>query len=99
MRLQKRAQEWEGLQERIVISRDHDEGKTHAAQAGEFDAAALEVGNRLSVPCSPAHEVAGVENDDGGGFDSISHARSASARDEDDDDDGNYEGVVFEDVL
>jgi hypothetical protein len=99
MWLQKRVQEWEGLQQRIVISRDQDEGQTHVAQDSALCLAAFEGGNRLRVPCSSAHEIAGVDDDDGGGFNSISHAGGASARDEDDDDDGNYDGVVFEDVL
>jgi hypothetical protein len=99
MQLQKRAQEWEGLQERIVISRDDDEGQTHVAQDAAVLPAAFEGANRLRVPCSSAHDIAGVDDDDGGGFNSISHAGGASARDEDDDDDANYDGVVFENVL
>ncbi len=100
MRLQKRAQEWDVLKERVVIIHESDDGPMQDAGAihsgAESAAIALETGNRLQMPLPVANEqssnvnvevVNNRENDIG----EISV--------EDDDDEDSYDGVVFEDVL
>jgi hypothetical protein len=101
IQLQKRAQDWDAMKERIVISCHIDEEPLHDAEAVRRGAASVamefETGNRLSAPCSAANRRHGI--DANADVEARNNDDSNVSGTSDEDDESNYDCVVFEHVL
>jgi hypothetical protein len=105
VRLQKRAQEWDVLKERVVISLE-EEGPLQDAAAvdgGAVSAAAqLARGNRIQMLCPGANELVSSQSPNADVevvVNSNGDHNFGGIIDEDDDDGDSYDDAVFEDVL